>query len=156
MKPFMNEDFLLTTDVARSLYHDFAEDMPIYDFHCHLEPRDIWENAQFDNIGSLMLGGDHYKWRAMLSNGVDRSAIYPGADDWTRFLAYAATLKYAIGNPLYHWTHLELRRAFGIDDILTERSAKSVWDRANAKLRGGDFRPRSLIEKFGVRALCTT
>ena len=155
MKEFMDKDFLLSTDTARKLYKT-ARDMPIFDYHCHLSPREIYENIQFRNIGHLMLGGDHYKWRAMRANGVPEALCCAAGDDWEKFLAFAGTLKYAIGNPLYHWTHLELRRVFGITDVLTEKSAKAIWDKANAMLQTDDFRCRRLIEKFNVKVICMT
>ena len=133
MKAFMDENFLLSTDTARELYHTYAKDMPIYDYHCHLNPKEILDNIKYRNISHLMLGGDHYKWRAMLSNGADDSLMYGDqgeAGDWEKFYAYASMLKYAIGNPLYHWTHLELQRVFGIYDVLNEKTAKSIYDRA--------------------------
>ena len=158
MKRFMDDDFLLSTGTARMLFHDHAAKMPIFDYHCHLDPDEILENRSFSTVTELMLGGDHYKWRAMLSNGADEKLIYPGAGggDYERFAAYAAMLKYAIGNPLYHWTHLELQRVFGISDILTERSARSVYDRCNEMLKGDEFRCRRLIERFNVKVICTT
>ena len=107
MKEFMDKDFLLSNDVAKKLYHDYAESMPIYDYHCHLSPRMIYENYQFSNIGELMLGGDHYKWRVMLSNGVDEKYIRGDASWFEKWKAFAGCLKYCIGNPMYHWTHLE-------------------------------------------------
>ena len=158
MKRFMDDDFLLTTPTARSLFHDHAKDMPIFDYHCHLNPDEILANRAYDTVTELMLGGDHYKWRAMLSNGADESLIYPGAGggDFERFRAYAAMLKYAIGNPLYHWTHLELQRVFGINDILTEDSARRIYDRCNDMLKDDTFRCRSLISRFNVKVICTT
>ena len=159
MKAFMDKDFLLTTDTAKKLYHDYAAQMPIYDYHCHLNPKEIVDNIQYRNISHLMLGGDHYKWRAMLSNGADESLMYGdkgSASDWEKFYAYASMLKYAIGNPLYHWTHLELQRVFGIYDILSEKTAKDIWDKANAMLATDEFRCRRLIEKFNVKMICTT
>ena len=107
MQPFMDENFLLNTDTARILYHDAAKQMPIIDYHCHLSPREIAENVRFENITQLMLGGDHYKWRAMLSWGVDESLIRGDGDPKEKFIAFADTLAHAVGNPLYHWTHLE-------------------------------------------------
>ena len=159
MKAFMDENFLLSTETAKTLYHTYAKEMPIYDYHCHLNPKEILDNIQYRNISHLMLGGDHYKWRAMLSNGADESLMYGDkgtASDWEKFYAYASMLKYAIGNPLYHWTHLELQRVFGIYDILNEKTAKSIYDRANAMLATDEFRCRRLIEKFNVKVLCTT
>ena len=156
MKPFMDQDFLLENDVAKKLYHEYAENMPIYDYHCHISPRMIYENYQFQNIGELMLGGDHYKWRVMLSNGVDEKFIRGDASWHDKWLAFAASLKYCIGNPMFHWTHLELRRVFGIEDILSEKTAEDIWNRANALLATEEYRCRGLIEKFGVNVICTT
>ena len=150
MKPFMDADFLLENDVAKKLYHEYAEHMPIYDYHCHISPRMIAENHRFANIGELMLGGDHYKWRVMLSNGVDDRLCRGDASWHDKWLAFAASLKYCIGNPMYHWTHLELRRVFGIEDILSEKTAEDIWNRANEMLARDEFRCRGLIEKFGV------
>ena len=118
MKKFMDADFLLENDVAKKLYHEYAENMPIYDYHCHIPPAQIAENHKFANIGELMLGGDHYKWRVMLSNGVDDKYIRGDASWLEKWKAFAGSLKYCVGNPMYHWTHLELQRVFGIYDIL--------------------------------------
>lgn len=156
MKAFLDRDFMLHTPTAQALYHEAAENMPIFDYHCHLSPKEIAENIRFRNIGHLMLGGDHYKWRLMLANGVPEENIRGNGSDWDKFLAYATCLKYAIGNPLYHWTHLELQRVFGIDDVLSEKTAKDIWDRANAMLETDDFRCKRLIEKFNVALVCTT
>ena len=156
MKPFMNEDFLLTSDAAKKLYHEFAEPMPIIDYHCHLIPREIAENKQFRNITELFLGGDHYKWRAMASFGIDDKFIRGDGDDYEKFLAYAKTISMAIGNPLYHWTHLELKRVFGIDEPLSEKTAPAIWEKCNAMLATEEFRAKRLIEKFNVTTLCTT
>ncbi|MBQ3078794.1 MAG: glucuronate isomerase [Clostridia bacterium] len=156
MKPFMNEDFLLTSDAAKKLYHEFAEPMPIIDYHCHLIPKEIAENKQFRNITELFLGGDHYKWRAMASYGIDDKYIRGDGDDYEKFLAYAKTVSMAIGNPLYHWTHLELKRVFGIDEPLSEKTAPAIWEKCNAMLATEEFRAKRLIEKFRVTALCTT
>lgn len=156
MKPFMDEHFLLKTPTAQKLYHEAAEPMPIYDYHCHLSAREIWENVRFRNLGHLMLGGDHYKWRAMLWGGVAEANIRGAGSDWDKFYAYASTLKYAIGNPLYHWTHLELRRVFGIEEILDKQSAASIWERANALLATDAYRCRALIRRFDVRLIGTT
>ena len=144
----MNEDFLLTTDTAKKLYHEYAEKMPIIDYHCHLSPREIAENIQFKNITELFLGGDHYKWRYMRAMGVDERLIRGDGDDYEKFLAYAKCISLAIGNPLYHWTHLELKRVFGIEEPLNERTAPAIWENANAMLATEEFRARRLIEKF--------
>lgn len=156
MKPFMDEDFLLTTLTAKKLYHDYAEKMPIIDYHCHLSPREIAENIGFQNIGRLMLGGDHYKWRAMAAYGIPDELIRGNVDDYARFRAYAKAMPYMIGNPLYHWTHLELKRVFGIDIPLSEKTADEIWKKANAMLATDDFRAKRLIEKFDVKLICTT
>lgn len=155
MKPFMNEDFMLSSPTAAALYHDFAEGMPIYDYHCHLSAQEIYEDIRYESIGRLMLEFDHYKWRAMLSNGVSEDIVY-GRDYYAKFLEYARMLKYAVGNPLFHWTHLELKRVFGIDEVLDESSAPAIWARANALLATDEFSCRSLIERFNVRVICTT
>ena len=152
----MNEDFLLTTDTAKKLYHEYAEKMPIIDYHCHLSPREIAENIQFKNITELFLGGDHYKWRYMRAMGVDERLIRGDGDDYEKFLAYAKCISLAIGNPLYHWTHLELKRVFGIEEPLNERTAPAIWENANAMLATEEFRARRLIEKFNVKVVCTT
>ena len=156
MQPFMDENFLLNTDTARILYHDAAKQMPIIDYHCHLSPREIAENVRFENITQLMLGGDHYKWRAMLSWGVDESLIRGDGDPKEKFIAFADTLAHAVGNPLYHWTHLELKRVFGVDAPLTSQSAPEIYDYATSLLQQEDFRAQALIDKFNVDYLCTT
>ncbi|MDY3280229.1 MAG: glucuronate isomerase [Eubacteriales bacterium] len=156
MQPFMDENFLLNTDTARILYHDAAKQMPIIDYHCHLSPREIAENVRFENITQLMLGGDHYKWRAMLSWGVDESLIRGDGDPKEKFIAFADTLAHAVGNPLYHWTHLELKRVFGVDAPLTPQSAPEIYDYATSLLQQEDFRAQALIDKFNVDYLCTT
>lgn len=155
MKAFMDENFLLSTPCAQHLYHDYAEHMPIYDYHCHLSPQEIAENIQFRNIGHLMLGGDHYKWRAMSAYGYDNEFIRTSSD-YDRFMAFAKAMPMMIGNPMYHWTHLELKRVFGITEPLSEKTAQSIWDRANAMLSTDEFRARRLIEKFNVALVCTT
>ncbi|MBR5751162.1 MAG: glucuronate isomerase [Clostridia bacterium] len=156
MKQFMDEDFLLSTPTARTLYHEFAEKMPIIDYHCHLVPKEIAENKPFRNITHLFLGGDHYKWRFMASMGVDDKFIRGDGDEYEKFLCYARCISMAIGNPLYHWTHLELKRVFGISEPLTEKTAPMIWEKCNALLATPDFLPRRLIERFDVRVVCTT
>ncbi|MBR1709535.1 MAG: glucuronate isomerase [Clostridia bacterium] len=156
MKAFMDADFMLSNEVGKKLYHEYAENMPIYDYHCHISPKMIYENYQFANIGELMLGGDHYKWRVMLSNGVEEKYIRGDADWLEKWKAFAGSLKYCIGNPMFHWTHLELQRVFGITDILSEETAEDIWNRANAMLATEEFRARGLIEKFNVKVICTT
>lgn len=156
MKQFMDKDFLLTTDTAKVLFYEAAANMPILDYHCHLSPKEIAENIAFRNAGHLFLGGDHYKWRAMLAFGIPEKLIRGDGDDKEKFFAYAKMLPHAIGNPLYHWTHLELKRVFGIDTLLNEKTAQEIWDRCNALLAAEDFRAQRLIDKFNVYALCTT
>ena len=156
MQPFMDENFLLSTETARTLYHEAAKEMPIIDYHCHLSPAEIAGNVCFENITQLMLGGDHYKWRAMLSWGVEERLIRGDGDPREKFIAYADTLSHAIGNPLYHWTHLELQRVFGIDEPLTKDNAGVIYDLTSEMLRGDDFRAQALIDRFNVDYLCTT
>jgi len=156
MKSFMDRDFLLSTQTAQELYHDFAEKMPILDYHCHINPQEIAENRQFDNITQVWLGGDHYKWRQMRSNGVDERYITGDAPDREKFQKWAETLDKAIGNPLFHWSHLELQRFFGYNGVLGADTAEEVWNLCNAKLKEPSMRVRSLIEQSGVTLLCTT
>jgi glucuronate isomerase len=156
MKQFMDENFLLSNETAVRLYHDYAKNMPIYDYHCHLNPKEIWENKKYRNITEVWLGGDHYKWRAMRSNGVNEKYITGDASDYEKFMEWAKTMPYTIGNPLYHWTHLELQRFFGINDLLNEKNAPSIWEKANAMLQGEGFGARDLIEKSNVKMICTT
>ena len=156
MKPFMDKDFLLDTPTARHLYHDYCEALPICDYHCHLSPKEIYENAQPTDISALWLSGDHYKWRAMRSCGVDERYCTGDASPREKFQKFAYTLQYAIGNPLYHWAHIELQMYFGIDTPLSAATADDIYDRANAAIAAGDFRPRTLIEKRKVKVLCTT
>lgn len=156
MNNFMDGDFLLDTDSARHLFHDFAEDMPICDYHCHLSPKEIYENKQPENISRLWLSGDHYKWRAMRSAGAEEKYCTGDASDEEKFLKFGETLQYCIGNPLYHWAHIELQRYFGIDTPLNARTAKDIYDRANEAIKNGDFRPQSLIKRSNVKVICTT
>ncbi len=156
MKLFMDEQFLLHTESARRLYHEHAASMPIFDFHCHVPPAQIAENTQFESITRVWLGGDHYKWRAMRTAGIDERRITGDADDWDKFSAWAETVPRTVGNPLYHWTHLELKRVFGIDAPLSPANAREIYDQCNAMLREDSFRVRSLISRFNVTALCTT
>jgi glucuronate isomerase len=153
---FIHEDFLLSTRTARRLYHDFAEPEPIFDYHCHLSPRDIAENRQFNNLFEIWLEGDHYKWRAMRANGVDEKYCTGDASPEEKFAAWARTVPYTLRNPLYHWTHLELKRYFGIEELLDEKTAPAVWERANALLGGEDLRAHGILKKFQVKAVCTT
>ena len=134
MKPFLDKDFLLNTEAARILYHEAAEKCPIIDYHCHLSPREIYEDIRYENITQVWLGGDHYKWRLMRSAGVPEKYITGDASDREKFQKYAEVLGKAIGNPLHHWSHLELRRFFGYEGILNKDTAEEVWQLANAKL----------------------
>jgi glucuronate isomerase len=156
MKAFMDDNFLLTTKTAITLYHEYAKDMPIYDYHCHLNPREIAENKQYRNITEIWLGGDHYKWRAMRSNGVDEKYITGDASDEDKFMKWAETMPHCIGNPLYHWTHLELKRFFGIDTLLSPETAPEIWAKCNALLQQEEFTARGLIKRSNVKVICTT
>lgn len=156
MKKFMDKDFLLDTDAAKKLFHEFAENMPICDYHCHLNPKEIFENKPPESITELWLSGDHYKWRAMRSCGVEEKYCTGNASDREKFQKFAYTLQYCIGNPLYHWAHIELQRYFGIDTPLNAKTADDIFDRANDAIRNGDFRPQSLIMKSNVKVVCTT
>lgn len=156
MKEFMNEDFLLDNPTAVKLYHEYAEGMPIFDYHCHLSPKEIAENKKYRNITELWLGGDHYKWRAIRSNGVEEKYVTGDGDDKEKFLKWAETMPNCIGNPLYHWTHLELRRYFGINELLSTATAESIWERCNAMLQQDGFTARNLIKRSNVKVVCTT
>ena len=156
MKPFMGKDFLLDNEVAKHLYHDYASKMPIVDYHCHLSPKEIYEDIKFDNITQVWLGGDHYKWRQMRSNGVEEKYITGDAPDREKFQKWAETLEMAIGNPLYHWSHLELQRYFGYNGWLNGESAEEVWNIANEKLAQTDMSARGLIKQSNVTVVCTT
>ena len=156
MKTIIHEDFLLKTETAKRLYHEYAENMPIIDYHCHLIPKLIAEDYHFESVGELMLAGDHYKWRAMRSYGIDEKYVTGDADWKEKFRAFAKTLQYCIGNPLYHWTHLELKRYFDIDEALTEKNADEIYDKCSAKIAQGGFSTRQLIKNSNVKALCTT
>jgi glucuronate isomerase len=155
MKPFMDEDFLLDSKTSQILYHEYAQNMPIIDYHCHINPAEIADNRRFDNITQLWLGGDHYKWRIIRANGVEESKITGNeASDWEKFLLWSKALPKAIGNPLYHWTHLELKRYFGISDPLNEKTAASIWEQCNQKLQ--TLRVRDIIRQSNVKVICTT
>lgn len=156
MKQFMDENFLLQNNTAVKLYHDYAKDMPIFDYHCHLSPQEIWEDKQFKNITEVWLYGDHYKWRAMRLNGIEEKYITGDGSDYDKFLAYARTVPRCIGNPLYHWTHLELQRYFGVYDILNEETAPAIWEKCNEVITSGEFSARKLIEKSNVDMIGTT
>ena len=154
-KEFMGRDFLLDNEPAIKMF-EAADKMPIFDWHCHLSPKEIYENAQPEDIAWLWLAGDHYKWRAMRSCGVDEKYITGEASGYEKFKAFADIMPNLIGNPMYHWCHLELRRYFGINDILCAETADDIWNRANAAIKAGGFTPRELIEKSNVSHLCTT
>ena len=154
MKTFLNDDFLLRSDVARELYYDHAAREPIFDYHCHLPPDQIAGDKTFRNLYEIWLAGDHYKWRAMRSNGIAEEFCTGGASDWEKFLAFARTVPTTLRNPLYHWTHLELNRFFGIDDLLDESTAQKIWDIANAKLE--QMSVHAILESSRVAVVCTT
>ena len=154
---FITDDFLLQNESAKRLYHDHAADQPIIDYHNHLPPHDIANNRQFENLFDMWVNHDHYKWRAMRANGIPESHVTGDASDKEKFLAFAKTVPQALRNPLYHWTHLELKRFFGIDELLCEDNAESVWDRCNEQISSRDeLKPRGILESFKVRSLCTT
>lgn len=156
MKAFMDRDFLLSTDTAKHLYHTYAEKLPIIDYHCHIDPREIYEDRSFENITQVWLGGDHYKWRQMRSNGVDEYYITGAAPDREKFQKWAETLESAIGNPLYHWSHLELQRYFGYTGHLCGETAEEVWNLCNEKLRRPDMSAQNIIRSSNVKLICTT
>lgn len=156
MKKFMDENFLLSTETAQALFHEYAEKMPILDYHCHIDPEEIAKDRKFENITQVWLGGDHYKWRQMRSNGIEEKYITGNASDREKFQKWAETLEKAIGNPLYHWSHLELKRYFGYSGVLNGETAEEVWNLCNAKLQQDDMSVRNLIRKSGVTLLCTT
>src|ERR1700753_3772961 len=155
---FLAKEFLLSTPTSEKLYFEFAQDLPIFDYHCHIPPAEIAQNRQFENLTRIWLNdgryGDHYKWRAMRAHGVPERYITGDASDYDRFLAYARTVPATIRNPLYHWTHLELRRYFGITELLNEESAPRIWAQANEQLQ--ELTVHRILEKFRVAVICTT
>jgi glucuronate isomerase len=153
---FIHEDFLLSNKTARRLYHRFTANGPIFDYHCHISPRDIAENRQFKNLTEIWLAGDHYKWRAMRANGVAEKFITGNATPEQKFNAWAKTVPYTLRNPLYHWTHLELKRYFGITDLLSEKTAEKIWKKANEKLATSGLTTQGILKKFKVKVVCTT
>jgi len=153
---FIHDDFLLSTKAARRLYHEYAESEPILDYHCHLPPRDVAANRRFGDLFEIWLEGDHYKWRAMRANGVDEKYCTGAASPEEKFRAWAKTVPYTLRNPLYHWTHLELKRYFGIDELLDESSAQRIWDRANQLLATDSLSAHGILGRFHVKAVCTT
>lgn len=156
MKEFLGADFLLESQTADKLYNDYAKDMPIFDYHCHLSPKEIYENKKFKNITEAWLYGDHYKWRVMRADGIDEKYVTGDTEDYEKFMAWARTVPDTIGNPLYDWTHLELRRYFGINDVLNEKTAPKIWEETMSKLQSDEFSVRSLIKRSNVKGLCTT
>lgn len=153
---FINDDFLLHSETARRLYHEYAEGLPIIDYHCHIDPREIYENRRFENITQVWLGGDHYKWRLLRSAGVPEYEITGGADDLTKFRRFAEILPKAVGNPMYAWCHLELKRYFGYDGILSAKTADEVWELCGEKLKSGSMTACGLIERSNVKLIGTT
>ncbi|MGX8696205.1 MAG: glucuronate isomerase [Prevotella sp.] len=156
MKNFMDSNFLLQSETAQRLFHEQAESLPIIDYHCHLNPKEVAEDHRFSSITELWLGGDHYKWRAMRSNGVEEKYITGDASDWKKFQKWAETMPYCMRNPLYHWTHLELRTAFGINKLLNADTAKEIFEECNEKLKQPEFSARGLMRRYKVEVVCTT
>ena len=159
MKEFMDKDFLLDTETAKKLYHEHAENMPIIDYHCHLQPKEIYENKKFRNLAEVWLGagdryGDHYKWRSLRARGYEEDSISGPDDDYKKYLQFAESMPYFVGNPLYHWSHLEMRRYFDIYEIINKENAKVIWDKANEKLE--TLTTREMMYKMNVKVVCTT
>jgi glucuronate isomerase len=153
---FLDDNFLLTNEFAKDFYHEYAKKMPIIDYHCHLDPKEIYDNQSFKNITEAWLGGDHYKWRLMRACGVDESLITGDADDYDKFVAWCQTVPKIVGNPLYVWTHLELKRFFGVDLLVNEENAPQIWETVNQKLQSESFRRREIIANSNVQIICTT
>ena len=156
MKEFLDKNFLLQSQTAEKLYHEFAKDLPIIDYHCHLSPEDIATNRKFETLTQVWLSGDHYKWRAMRANGITENYCTGNANDEEKFLKWAETVPYTMRNPLYHWTHLELRRYFNIDKLLNPDSAKVIYETCNTLLNTDDFSTQNLLRKMNVEIVCTT
>jgi len=152
----MDENFLLQTKTAQDLYHNHAAKMPIFDYHCHINPKEIADDNQFENMAQIWLYGDHYKWRGMRTNGVDEKYCTGDASDWEKFEKWAETVPFTLRNPLYHWTHLELKKFFGIDKVLNPETAKEIWDECNAKLQTPEYSVRNIIRMANVHTICTT
>ena len=152
----MDENFLLQTKTAQDLYHKHAAKMPIFDYHCHINPQEIAEDKQFENITQIWLYGDHYKWRGMRTNGVEEKYCTGDASDWEKFEKWAETVPHTLRNPLFHWTHLELKKFFGIEKILSPETAKEIWDECNAKLQTPEYSVRNIIRMANVNTICTT
>ena len=155
-RPFIHENFLLQNETAVHLFHDHAKKLPIIDYHCHLSPQEVAEDHRFRSITELWLGGDHYKWRALRTNGVAEKFITGDASDWDKFQKCAETMPYCMRNPLYHWTHLDLKTCFGIDKVLHPQTAKEIYDECNEKLASPEFSARNLMLHYNVEAVCTT
>lgn len=156
MKKFLDADFLLQTDTAKELYHEHAAKMPIIDYHCHLIPQQIADNYQFADLTEIWLGGDHYKWRQMRANGISEDYITGNKPSYEKFTKWAETMPYTMRNPLYHWTHLELSRIFGVDKVLNPATAREIYDECTAKLQTEEFRAQAIMEKMNVEVVCTT
>jgi len=156
MKQFLDQNFLLKTKTAQCLYHEYAKDMPVIDYHCHLSPQQIADDLMFESLSEVWLYGDHYKWRAMRANGVQEDYITGNKTDWEKFQKWSETVPYTLRNPLYHWTHLELQRYFDIDTILNGDTAKKIYDECTAKLQTPAYSVRNLLRKMNVKAVCTT
>jgi glucuronate isomerase len=156
MKNFMDKHFLLNTKTAIKLYENAAAEAPIFDFHCHLDPKEVWENKSYENITQIWLGGDHYKWRTMRMHGIGERYITGDASDWEKFEKWAETVPHLIGNPVYHWTHLELKMFFGIDKVLSPETAREIWEECNEKLLKPEFSARGLIDRSNVKFIGTT
>ena len=155
-KPFIHPDFLLDTETAKTLYHDYAKALPIIDYHCHLSPKDISEDRVFDSVSKLWLDGDHYKWRALRTLGIDEDYLTGKATDHEKFIQFASAIPYLVRNPLYHWTHLELKRYFDIDVLLSEKNAREVYEQINSLTNSTKFSTQSLLQKMKVELICTT
>ncbi|MBR5872772.1 MAG: glucuronate isomerase, partial [Oscillospiraceae bacterium] len=156
MKKFMDNDFLLSTETAKELYHSYAAKMPIIDYHCHVSPKEIFEDKHFENISQLWLSGDHYKWRIMRSNGVDEYYITGKASDREKFQKFAEALPKTVGNPMYHWCHLELKKYFGYEGILNGETAEEVWNLCEKKLKEENLGVRDIIKQSNVKFIGTT
>ena len=156
MKKFLDENFLLQTETAQKLYHEHAAKMPIFDYHCHINPKDIADDRKFNTITEIWLAGDHYKWRGMRTNGVDEKYCTGKASDWEKFEKWAETVPYTLRNPLYHWTHLELKKFFGIDEVLSPKNARAIYDACNEKLQTPQYSCRNIIRMANVHTICTT
>ena len=154
---FIHDDFLLSNDAAVRLYHDYAAQQPIIDYHNHLSPKDIASNRRFENLFEMWVNHDHYKWRAMRANGVSERLVTGDGSAKEKFLAFAATVPYTVRNPIYHWTHLELKRFFGIDELLSEANAEAIWDECNQQIQSrDDLTTQGILKKFNVTCLLYT